>query len=109
MRPYLASSLRGAVHDVNGRRAHGISPTVPVARSAVNHWAAELIDVAEMLERPGTVDACGVARALNLVTDGGGPLYSHRSEETLGSALKAIADGLELPAFPPRDLSPDPR
>jgi hypothetical protein len=96
-RHYLASSLREAVSHVNDRRTYGISPAVPVARSSVNCWGCELLGVADMLERPGTVEACGVARALELVTDGGGPLYSNKPEQTLGSALEAIAEGLEVP------------
>lgn len=96
-RHYLASSLREAVSDVNDRRTYGISPTVPVARSSVKRWGDELVGVADVLERPGTVEACGVARALELVTDGSGPLYSNKPEQTLGSALEAIAEGLEIP------------
>jgi hypothetical protein len=96
-RHHLADSLREAVHDVSDRRVYGISPTVPVARSSVKRWGDELVGVADMLEQPGAVAACGVARALELVTDGSGPLYSNEPEQALGSALEAITEGLEVP------------
>jgi hypothetical protein len=96
-RYHLAHSLREAVRDASSPRSYGTSPTVPVARGAVKRWGDELVGVADLLEQPGTVAACGVARALELVTDGGGPLYSRAPEQALGSALEAITEGLEVP------------
>lgn len=98
-RHHVAGSLRAAVSDLNDRRSYIVSPVVPVARTSVRRWSRELLGVADMLERPGTVDARGVARARQLVTDGSGPLYSNRPEQTLGSALEAIAAGL-VPEHP---------
>jgi hypothetical protein len=88
-----ARALRSAVADVD-RPHYGISAAVPVSRVAVSEWREGLLGVADVLDSADPVDPCGVARAYELVTDGGGPLYSRLSGHSLGERLWWISDGL---------------
>jgi hypothetical protein len=93
-RTALARSLRDAV-EVTGRRpARPLSSAVPV-RPAVAESREGLLGLAERLERPGPVNACGVARVLVLLSDGAGPLYNPMSDRSIGEALWWVADGLQ--------------
>ena len=93
-RHHIAESLREAVRDANSRPRHVISPAVPLARNSVRRCSRQLLGVADMLERQGAVEARGVARASELISNGSGPLYNNRPAQTLGSALEGIAQGL---------------
>ena len=71
---------------------------VPLCRRAIWPWREGLLGLAERLERPGPINPCGVARVLELLTDGTGPLYNPRAARSMGEAVWRIADGLQ-----PRD------
>jgi hypothetical protein len=74
---------------------------IPPVRSGEFGWRAALLGIAERLEQPVTVNPCGMARLLFLLTDGAGPLYNDRAERSLGGAIWEIVDGLE--PCPPHD------
>jgi len=71
---------------------------VPVSRRAVVSWRESLLGLAERLERPEAVNACGVARVLMLLTDGTGPLYNPGAADRMSEVVWWIADGLALAA-----------
>jgi hypothetical protein len=93
-RKTVASALRRAVTDAREHRIHLISSVVPVYRPAVNRWSEALIGLAEALEQPEPVDPCGVARGMQLITDGSSPLYRPNAAAVLGRHIWWIADGL---------------
>ena len=68
---------------------------VPVCRRSVLAWREALLGLAERLEQPVPLAPCGVARALVLLTDGGGPFYDARAQRSIGEAVWWIVDGLQ--------------
>lgn len=90
----LARSLRRVVDDVDKPPAP-MCARVPVRRQAIRSWGEGLLGLAERLERPGPVHACGVARATLLVTDGAGPIYHSQASQSIAEAVWSIADGLQ--------------
>jgi hypothetical protein len=93
-RRMIAGSLRRAVGDARENRIHLISSVIPVYSPGVNRWSEGLIGLAEALERATPVEPCGVARALQLITDGSGPLFHPSAAPVLGRYIWWIADGL---------------
>jgi hypothetical protein len=90
----LAISLRLIV--AHAERPHAGLSCMHVEPEAVLSWREGLLGLAERLERPGTVNPCGVARALALLIDPGGPLYSSARERSLGEMVWWVADGLRV-------------
>jgi hypothetical protein len=82
------------VFQAQDHRLNGLSSVVPVSRRAVTEWTQGLLGVADAIEEFDRVSACGIARALELITDGTGPLYNPAAEYLLGTAVWSIADGL---------------
>lgn len=70
-----------------------ISSAVPPLRSDVKAFRRGLLEIADCLQRPEAVPACGVARASWLLTDGAGPLYNRHAQRSLIEAVWWIADG----------------
>jgi len=97
----VARSLRELVRVAEQPRGAFLSSAVPVSRRAVIPWREGLLGLAERLERPEPVNPCGVARALVLITDGGGPLYDPSAARGMGEGVWWIADGLR--PCPPHD------
>ncbi len=89
MRRQLARSLRRAVDP-----RPGISAAVPADPRVRANWREPLLGLADHLEGHGPVTACGVARIESLLTDGGGPLYTHRADRAMEETVWWIADGL---------------
>jgi len=89
----LARTLHGAV-DAARRRPSAPVPARPVGFH-VTRAAPELLALAERLERPGAVDARGVALARQLLRDGLGPLYAERRGAPLAEAAREAAAALE--------------
>jgi hypothetical protein len=90
-RRQLAHALRGIV-DSSRRAAR------PPARWPGAHVAqagSDLLALAERLERPEAVDACGVARVRLLLSDGGGPLHRNRDAHGLVQATREAVAALE--------------
>jgi len=71
-------------------------PAVPVCRQKVLTARPALEALAERLERPGPVDARGVAHVRLLLRDGGGPLYSRPDADDLEHPLHVALDALEI-------------
>jgi hypothetical protein len=92
--PRTRRVLRDALEALLTPRSEGRLPgsRVSPARGRVNGARDELAELARRL-RPGQpVEARGIARVRELLSDGGGPLFWSRSEEDLGAAVrKAIA------------------
>jgi hypothetical protein len=95
----IARALRALVKRVD--RPQLLSSAVPVSRRAVLPLREGLLGLADRLERPDPVNPCGVARALVLLTDGGGPLYDRGPAGSVRDAVWWIADGLR--PCPPHD------
>lgn len=91
----VARSLRRLVEHAETPAGPLLGPAVPVRRRSVLAWREALLGLAERLEQPVPVDPCGVARALVLLTDGGGPFYDARAQRSMSEAVWWIADGLQ--------------
>ncbi len=64
-----------------------------------HQWREGLLDLAQALEEPRTVNPCGVARAVVLLTCGTGPLFTPAAEGPIGEAISWVADGLHTRAL----------
>jgi hypothetical protein len=95
MRRQVARSLRRLVEDAERPASALLVAAVPVCRRSVLTWREALLGLAERLEQPAPLDPCGVARALVLLTDGGGPFYDARARRSMSEAVWWIADGLQ--------------
>jgi hypothetical protein len=84
-----------------------LGSAAPVRRRAVLAFKEGLLGLAERLEQPKAVNPTGVARVAVLLSDGLGPLYSSRAEQSIGEAVWWIADGLQLP--PPHPVTDSAR
>jgi hypothetical protein len=93
-RQQLACSLRRVVANAEDPRV-ALSSTVPVLRQAVLPCSEALLGLAVRLEQPDPVNPCGIARALLLLTDGTGPLYSREPKRPMGETIWWIVDGLQ--------------
>jgi len=94
-----ADALRALVRRAD--RPQLLTSAVPVSRRAVLSSREGLLGLADRLDGPGSVNPCGVARALVLLTDGSGPLYDRGAPGSLTDAVWWIADGLK--PCPPHD------
>jgi hypothetical protein len=94
-RRQVARSLRRLVKHAERPAGMVVSAAVPVRRPSVLAWREALLGLAERLEEPVPLDPCGVARALVLLTDGGGPFYDAGADRSMGDAVWWIADGLQ--------------
>jgi hypothetical protein len=93
-RQRVARALRRVVHEGQQPRGNRGSSIVPVSRSAVSQWGEGLLGLADAIELSDHVNACGIARALYLITDGAGPLYRATAQYRLSDAIWSISDGL---------------
>lgn len=94
-RRQVARSLRRLVELAETPAGALLGPAVPVCRRAVLTWREGLLGLADRLEQPVPLDPRGAARALVLLTDGGGPFYDARAQRSMSEAVWWIADGLE--------------
>ncbi len=95
VRRVVARGSRRAVNDAHDERLHMLRTSIPVCHEAVSRWSSPLLGLADALEKPGPVNPCGIARALQLLTDGAGPLYHPVAAPSLGRQIWWIADGLQ--------------
>lgn len=94
-RRQVARSLRRVVEHAERPAGALLGAAVPVCRRSVLPWREALLGLAERLEQPVALDPRGVARALVLLTDGGGPFYDARAARSMSEAVWWIADGLQ--------------
>jgi hypothetical protein len=92
-RNLLARSLREAVADAEHPGPAAISAAVPIRREVVSLWRDSLLQIAARLDIATRADACGVARARALLTDGAGPLFNPKSSRLMGDAVAWVASG----------------
>ena len=90
----LASSLRKVV--VTAQRPVRLSNRAPLTRADIHFARGELLALAERLQRPGPVQARGVAQVRMLLGDGSGPLYCRESGNRLLSDIRAASTHLSL-------------
>jgi hypothetical protein len=88
----VARGLRRAVRETQNHRLNELNSVVPIPRRAVTQWSQGLLDVADAIEHSDRVSACGIALALELLTDGTGPLYDPGAEDVLGAAVWSSGD-----------------
>jgi hypothetical protein len=103
VRGEVAASLRRVVDDaaqpyevllaIPSRRTNVL---VPLRQGAVQRCREGLLGLADRLDGAASVNACGVARARVLLTDGTGPLYSPYPAHSLEETIWWIADGLGI-------------
>jgi hypothetical protein len=92
----VARGLRRTVREAQNHRRDELSSVVPIPAQAVTQWSQGLLGVADAIEQSDRVSACGIALALELLTDGTGPLYDPGAEDLLGAAVGPTADSLHL-------------
>jgi hypothetical protein len=91
----IARSLRRLVREARDGRAPALTRVAP-CWGRVEVATDELSMLASRLTQPGPVAARGVAQALLLLTDGTGPLYNPRSEDSVRDRAAVAADQLLL-------------
>lgn len=92
----LARGLRRLLRSASERPPHPLRSGVPVARRQITGQRERLAELVELLEGPGVVEACGVARVELLLREADSPLYlpSQTSGEPLRQALDDALAGL---------------
>jgi hypothetical protein len=100
-RAKLARGLRRIVAEVDRDPVGVLGSAVPIQRIAVRASREALLGLADRLESPSVVNARGLARAMLLLKEATGPLYSHNPDVSLPSAIWNVADGLQ--PCPPHD------
>ena len=88
----LASSLRKVV--IAAQRPVRLSNRAPLTRTDIDFARIELLALAERLQRPGPVQARGVAQVRMLLGDGSGPLYCRESGNRLVADIRAASTHL---------------
>jgi hypothetical protein len=90
----LAQRLGDVVHEALFGRVRRAS--ISVRLDAVASVSAEIDDLARRLVAPRAAAVPGIAQVCLLLSDGAGPLYSSRSGEELGAAVRRARAALEL-------------
>jgi hypothetical protein len=92
----LAKALRRAVSDAR-RPAQPLGPMLPLARREIRRHRGLMMELAEMIERPGPTDLPGLAAVEVLLKDGAGPLYTSDRIDALGPRLEVLLRALATP------------
>jgi hypothetical protein len=90
----LADRLCDVVHEALFGRVRRAS--IAVRLDAVAAVSDEIDDLARRLAAPSATAVRGIAQVCLLLSDGAGPLYSSRSGEELGAAVRRARAALEL-------------
>jgi hypothetical protein len=91
----LARSLERLVEEADGPRSRSLSSVVRPARARVHEARPLLLMLASRLRADAHVDPRAVAAIRLLLTDGGGPVYTHGHPETLKLRLQTIVAWLD--------------
>lgn len=94
-RDALAHSIRGLIEDA-GRPLGPFTPGVPICRRKILGSRESLEGLARRLLNSDPVEACGVAEAHLLLSDGSGPAYGRPSADDLEVAVQHALRALEL-------------
>jgi hypothetical protein len=89
-----ARHLRGVVDDVERRAPGPVISAVVIEPRAVREGRGAIMQLAERLERSGSVDARGVILARTLLTNSRSPLFDPRCERTVTQAVEEIHEAL---------------
>jgi hypothetical protein len=92
----LARSLRWVAESDPDRLSPFSSPSQVAPAPAVYLWREAFVGLAERLESSAPINVCGIARLIELLADGLGPLYNRDTETRLGEVIWWVADGLEV-------------
>ena len=87
----IARALRRAVRDANDDTGATRSGRVPMHRANIASAEALIAQVALRLQVPHPVNARGMARLRQLLSDGTGPLYRYGSGDLAGRLNTALA------------------
>jgi hypothetical protein len=82
------------VRNAQNHPPNHLSSVIPSSQQAATRWRHGLLGIADAIEQSDRANAHGVALALELLTDGTGPLYDPGAEHLLGTAIWQITDGL---------------
>jgi len=97
MRDRLARSLDQVLQDADASPRASLSIVVHACREAVIQVRPAIVSIADRLRSDEPLAARGVAALLDLLTDGGGPLYVHADPRALEQRLDEIDDWLCVP------------
>lgn len=90
----LARALRGVLAYAERRQTPALITSVVIEPRAVRHGRHAIVDLAERLERAGSVEPGGIVLARALLSDGLSPLFNPRSERTVTEAVHEVLDRL---------------
>lgn len=91
----IAGDLRRVIAYAEKNRAGTVISSVVIDAPSVRRGGWAIAELAEQLERAGTVDPRGVVLAQMLLTDGGSPLFDRHADRTLARAVRDIRVALE--------------
>jgi hypothetical protein len=91
----LARGLRRITKDAERPQHPG--PVVPLARREILRHRDLIHRVADVVERAGPIDLCGLAAIEVMVRDGAGPMYGSDRVGALGPRLEAALEILSAP------------
>lgn len=93
----LARFLERLVERAEERPAPFRSASVPPCRAQVREARPLMLAIALRLRTVAPVDARGIARLMDLLSDGGGPCYVPTHPHALSSALLTVDESLDVP------------
>jgi hypothetical protein len=94
-RSQLARELRGLVEYAERAGSRPTFSAVVIERRAVTRGRHAILGLAERLEGRDPVSARGITRVRRLLTDGLGPFFNPRSEQTVIQVVWNIEDALQ--------------
>ena len=92
-RRQLARSFRRVLAGAS-TEAHPFDPSAPLARQEIEESRELVIEIIDLLESDGPVDARGVAQARLLITEGSSPLFRPSVTGVLEPSLRQVIDAL---------------
>ncbi len=91
----IARDLRRVMDYAEEHRSGVVASSVMIDAAVVRRGRWALAELAEQLERAGTVDPRGVALAQQLLSDGLSPLFNRHADRTIARAARDIREALE--------------
>lgn len=91
----IARELRRVIAYADEHRGGRPISSVAIDPRAVRRGRRAIVELAEQLERAGSVSARGIVLAESLLTDGLSPLFNRYAERTVAGAVRDIRQALE--------------